>query len=49
VENVNKDHGAWYSWKTLTTLLERHGFTIREFYWYGGDGPTAQGLIMVVD
>lgn len=47
-ENVNKEHVSWYSWKTLTTLVTRHGFTIDEFYWYGGDGPTAQGLIMVL-
>lgn len=32
-ENVNKEHVAWYSWKTLKTLVERHGFEVQEFYW----------------
>lgn len=49
VENVNRDHVAWYSWKTLSALLERVGYRIREFYWYGGNGPTAQGLVVVAE
>jgi 2-polyprenyl-3-methyl-5-hydroxy-6-metoxy-1,4-benzoquinol methylase len=49
IENVNKDHVAWYSPKTLKTLLERHGYTITEFYYYNGDGPDAEGLIAVAE
>lgn len=49
VENVNIDHVAWYSPRTLRTLVERAGFTIREFAYYNGDGPTAEGLIAVVE
>jgi hypothetical protein len=47
VENVNRDHVAWYSHRTLSTLLERVGYTIAEFYWYGGEPYTAEGLIVV--
>lgn len=48
-ENVNIDHVAWYSPRTLRTLVERYGFSIREFAYYNGDGPTAEGLIVVVE
>lgn len=48
-ENVNIDHVAWYSPRTLKTLVERVGYTIREFAYYNGDGPTAEGLIVVVE
>jgi 2-polyprenyl-3-methyl-5-hydroxy-6-metoxy-1,4-benzoquinol methylase len=48
IENVNIDHVAWFSWRTLTTLVSRAGFTVDECYWYGGDGPTAQGIVMVM-
>jgi hypothetical protein len=47
IENVNIDHCAWYSPTTLRTLLTRAGYSIDKFHWYGGDGPTAQGLIVV--
>jgi 2-polyprenyl-3-methyl-5-hydroxy-6-metoxy-1,4-benzoquinol methylase len=47
VENVNQDHVAWYSYKTLRTLLERYGYTIAEFAWYNGQPYTAEGLIVV--
>lgn len=49
IENVNRDHCAYYSWHTLKVLVERHGFTIREFAWYHGEPRTAEGLIMVVE
>lgn len=49
-ENVNIDHVAWYSPRTLRTLLERYGYAIREFAYYNGtDGPSAEGLIAVVE
>jgi len=47
-ENVNKDHVAYYSYKTLKTLVERYGYKIEEFHWYNGQPGTAEGLIMVV-
>jgi SAM-dependent methyltransferase len=34
-EFVNPDHVSWFSWQTLTTLLGRHGWTMREFAYYG--------------
>lgn len=47
VENVNRDHVAWYSYTTLTTLLARAGYAIETFHWYGGDPNDAEGLIVV--
>lgn len=46
-ENVNIDHVAWYSHRTLQTLLERYGYAIEQFYWYRGQPATAEGLIVV--
>jgi hypothetical protein len=48
VENVNLDHVAWYSYRTMKTLLERHGFKIDEFCWYNGKPYIAEGLIFKV-
>lgn len=47
VENVNEDHVAWYSWKTMSVLLGRHGYTASEFYWYNGEPALAEGLVFV--
>jgi hypothetical protein len=47
-ENVNKDHTAWYSWRTLTTLVEKCGYAVQEFYWHTGKPLFAEGLVMVV-
>lgn len=49
IENVNGDHVAWYSPKTLTTLLTRAGYRLLDFAYYNGDGPTAEGLIAIVE
>jgi 2-polyprenyl-3-methyl-5-hydroxy-6-metoxy-1,4-benzoquinol methylase len=49
VENVNRDHVAWYSYRTLMTLLERHGYTRNLFAWYNGQPHTAEGLIVVAE
>lgn len=35
-ENVNQEHVAWYSYKTLKTLVERFGFAVTQFCWYNG-------------
>lgn len=48
VENVNIEHVCWYSYRTLRTLLERHGFVPGEsWHWCGGAPYTAAGLIVV--
>ena len=47
-ENVNIDHVCWYSWRSLTTLVERYGYNVKEFFWYNGLPLTAEGLIFVV-
>lgn len=49
IENVNPDHVAWYSWKTLSTLLSRVGYQIQETLWYNGPPRVAEGLIVVVE
>ena len=46
-ENVNRDHVAWYSYRTLSTLLGRFGFTIEAFHWYRGEPFTAEGMLVV--
>jgi 2-polyprenyl-3-methyl-5-hydroxy-6-metoxy-1,4-benzoquinol methylase len=48
-ENVNIDHVAWYSPRTLLTLLTRAGFTVAEWHWYNGQPGTAEGLIVVTE
>jgi hypothetical protein len=47
-ENVNVDHVAWYSYRTLKTLVERYGYEVSEFFWYNGPPFTAEGLIFVL-
>ena len=49
VENVNLDHRAWYSWRTLKTLVEGCGYGVGEFYWYGAGKPGfTEGLVFVL-
>lgn len=48
IENVNKEHVAWYSYHTLLTLIERHGYRLFEWYWYKGKPYTAEGIIFVI-
>lgn len=47
LENVNIDHVAWYSPRTLRTLLERYGYAIDSFHWYNGEPGTAEGFVVV--
>lgn len=48
-ENVNLDHVAWYSWRTLKTLVERAGYAVDEFYWCGHGKPgLTEGLVFVL-
>lgn len=49
IENVNADHVCWYSPRTLKTLLERAGYSLIDFCYYNGEGPSAEGLIAVVE
>lgn len=49
VEMVNRDHVAWYSWKTLSVLVERVGYRVVQFHWYQGKPGVAEGLIFVVE
>lgn len=44
-EVVNGEHVAWYSYHTLKTLVERHGFRVLLWCWYNGKPFTAEGLI----
>lgn len=47
-ENVNSDHVAFYTWKTLKVLVERAGFSVRQFWYYRGEPIFAEGLIFLV-
>ncbi len=49
IENVNGDHVAWYTPKTLSVLLQRAGYQVGGLFRYGGEGPTAEGLIVVTE
>lgn len=49
VENVNKDHVAYYSWKTLDTLLTRHGYRAALWHVYNGTPGVAEGLVVVTE
>lgn len=49
VECVNGDHVAWYSPKTISVLLERAGYKTGGLFWYGGKGPTSEGLVVVTE
>ncbi len=46
IENVNVDHVAWYSFRTIKTLLERYGYSGYRFAWYGGAPLTAEGMVI---
>lgn len=48
-ENVNGDHVAWYSPKTLSVLLQRSGYDIGGLYFYNGNGPDSEGLVVVTE
>lgn len=49
IESVNSDHVAWYSWKTLSVLLDRYGYVPREWHWYHGEPRFAEGIICVAE
>lgn len=45
-ENVHRDHVAYYSVTTITTLLRRHGYRVTAHYWYGGKRYVSEGLVI---
>lgn len=47
-EMVNKDHVAWYSYTTLSTLTDKCGFDVCDCVWYNGRPHKAEGLIIKV-
>lgn len=47
-EMVNKDHVAWYSYRTLMTLLSRYGYQLHSGQWYHGQPYRAEGLIVLI-
>lgn len=49
IDCVNRDHVAWYSHRTLQTLLEREGYEIKELRWYNGRPKFSEGLIVVTE
>lgn len=46
-ENVNRDHVSWYSYTTITKLLEKCGYSVLDWAWYNGQPLTAEGLVVV--
>ena len=49
VEMVNPEHVAYYSYWTLKTLVQKHGYKILEWYWYNGKPLTAEGIIFLME
>src|SRR5690606_6274094 len=49
IEHVNVDHVAWYSYRTLRTLVERCGYGVADFKWYGGVPMFSEGLIFLCE
>lgn len=49
VEQVNIDHKCWYSYTTLKTMVEKHGYNIIEWFWYNGQPFTAEGMIFLLE
>lgn len=48
VEQVNPEHTCWFSYHTLTVLLERHGYNVDDWCWYNGKPNTAEGLVCLI-
>lgn len=48
IENVNKQHVAYYSYWTLKELVTRYKYEIQESAWYNGQPGTAEGLIFLI-
>jgi predicted TPR repeat methyltransferase len=52
IENVHIQHTAWYSYRTLRTLVERYGYEVVEWAWYNcpqnAQPQESEGLCMLV-
>lgn len=52
IENVNRQHVAYYSYWTLHELVTRHGYVIEDFCWYNqpknGQPQESEGLIFLM-
>jgi len=48
IEDVNREHVAYYSYWTLLELVKRYGFELVEWHWYHGRPLFAEGLIFLV-
>ncbi len=49
IENVNRDHTAWYSWTTLHVLVAKCRYRMLNCAWYGGEPYTAEGLVGIIE
>ena len=51
LEHVNSDHTAWFSYKTIHTLLEKCKYQVKSCFWYNAPNPKqpwlAEGLVLV--
>jgi len=47
-EMVHHDHVCYYSLKTLTTLLKRYSFEVKEYYYYTAPPVPERGLTMKI-
>jgi hypothetical protein len=45
IEMVNPEHVCYYSYWTLSTLVQRHGYHVTSWHWYNGQPFTAEGII----
>jgi 2-polyprenyl-3-methyl-5-hydroxy-6-metoxy-1,4-benzoquinol methylase len=51
IEHVNKEHVSYYSFQTLSVLVERHGYKMLDWCWYNGkpEKPQlAEGLVCLI-
>ena len=48
LENVNKDHVAYYSYKTMMTLFNRYEYEVIEWYWCKGKPRVSEGIVFIV-
>lgn len=49
VEQVNIDHKCWYSYTTVKTMIEKHGYNIKEWFWYNGQPLIAEGMVFYME
>ena len=47
VENVHREHVAYYSYWTLHRLVTQTGYVVEDFCWCHGEPRTAEGLLVI--